>query len=142
MSDDPRDGQNDKPISGDGRHAGPDAGENRNSRPDHDDASGPKSAGAPETESDGDRGPIRRSGPAEPARTPEDARLTGIGGWLTAYVVFQALNILPFLNNLRSDGADDAPGHVLGAEQPVPEVGGEGEPLGDHGDRLGGGQRA
>ncbi len=108
MNDDPHDGKNDKPISDNGRPAEPDAGEDRNSRPDHDDASGSKSAGAPETESDGERAPFKRSNPAEPARTPEDARLTGIGGWLTTYVVFQALNILPFLNNLRSDGVDDA----------------------------------
>lgn len=108
MNEEPHDGQNDKPISGDGRPAGPEAGESRNSRPDHDDTSGSKSADVPETESDGERAPFRRNNPAGPGRTPEDTRLTGIGGWLVTYIVFQALNILPFLNNLRSEGVDDA----------------------------------
>ena len=109
MNDDPRDEQNGKPLSGDEQHAGPDAGESRNSRPDRDEMPRPESYGGPGTgaESGGERPPLRRSYPAEPIRTPEDARLTGIGGWLITYIVFQALNILSFLNNLRGDDGSD-----------------------------------
>ncbi len=102
MNDDPGDEQNGKPASGDGRPTGPDADGNRRPHPDQEDRH--------KAESDGERAPLGRSVPTEPVSTPEDARLTGIGGWLMTYVVFQALNILPFLNNLRrSDGVDDAP---------------------------------
>jgi hypothetical protein len=56
--------------------------------------------------------PFRRSDPAEPARTPEDARLTGISGWLITYIVFQALNILSFFNSLRGDDGIDELGRL------------------------------
>ena len=100
MNEDPRDEQHGKPASGDGSHAGPDAGGNRN--PETDQGKHHKA------ESEGERAPFRRSVPTGPVNTPEDARLTGIGGWLITYIVFQTLNIVSFVNSLRGgDGGDE-----------------------------------
>ena len=46
------------------------------------------------------------------------------------------------VQGVAHDGADDAAGDVVGAQRAVAEVGGEGEAVGDHRDRLGRRQRA
>ena len=46
------------------------------------------------------------------------------------------------MHRVADDGADDAGGDVDRPELAVTEMGGQGQPVGDHRDRLGRGQRA
>lgn len=59
----------------------------------------------PERTPEVEQGPISPERLAEAARKAEIERLTGIGGWLITYFVYQGLNILSFLSSFA--GGDE-----------------------------------